>query len=120
MEPFTTIDFFSKICYHIKFVKLRTSQGEVLNTDFFTRASTKAWFVEEFKQFPALPSFTATRDELTNWVLGRADIPSVYEAMVGYRQHLQLAYQDAMATEELYEAFIRAAQEAGKLTITEG
>ena len=99
---------------------MRTSQGEVLNTDFFTRASTKAWFAEEFKQFPALPSFTATRGELTNWVLGRADLANVYEAMVGYRLYLQLTYQDATATEVLYEAFIEAAQEAGKLTITAG
>lgn len=90
-----------------------------MNTDFFTRDSTKARFAEEFKQFPALPSFTATRNELKNWMLGRADLPNVYEAMVGYRLELQLAYQDVTATEALYVAFIEAAQEAGKLTITE-
>ncbi len=91
-----------------------------MNTDFFTRASTKAWFAEEFRHFSALPIVTATRQELEFWIDAKFDLPEVYEVMVAYRLYLQLAYQDAMATEAVYAAFIEAAQEAGKLTITEG
>ena len=86
----STIDFCVKMCYHGRFVK------------------------------SALPIVTVTRQDLALWIDAEFDLPEVYELMVGYRQYLQLVHGDVMNINAIYEAFIEAAQEAGKLIIIEG
>ncbi len=88
--------------------------------EFYTVAAAQKWFAEQLKQFPALPGLTATKQELLNLNNGDAELPQLYEAMVGYRWHLQLAHNDQLSLVDVVVAFTAAAQEAGKLTIIEG
>lgn len=109
------------MCYHKKFVSSRTQRGSAMTGDeFYTVAAAQKWFAEQLKQFPALPGLTATKQELLNLNNGDAELPQLYEAMVGYRWHLQLAHNDQLSLVDVVVAFTAAAQEAGKLTIIEG
>ncbi len=88
--------------------------------EFYSADAAQKWFAEQFKQFPALPGFTATQQELQNLNYGDAELPQMYEVMVGYRWRLQLAHNDQLSLVDVVVAFTSAAQEAGKLTIIEG
>ena len=88
--------------------------------EFYTVAAAQKWFAEQFKQFPALPGFTATQQELQALNNGDAELPQMYEAMVGYRWHLQLAHSDQLSLVDVVVGFTAAAQETGKLILIEG
>mgnify|MGYP003406204640 len=91
-----------------------------MSAAFHTFAATKTWFAEQFQVFPELPAFSVTRSNLPHLSDADYELPDVYEAMLSYRTHLQVTYQDTMNFILIIGAFIEAAQEAGKLTITEG
>ena len=91
-----------------------------MDDQFHSLSATKTWFADQISQYPALPIVTVTRQDLDLWIDAEFDLPEVYELMVGYRQYLQLVHGDVMNINAIYEAFIEAAQEAGKLIIIEG